>query len=74
MFVLDAPVVASWAFPDESHPNADAAFRRIADETASVPALLWFELRNVLLMAELRKRISEAQVGRFLPILERTAH
>ncbi|MDR3440587.1 type II toxin-antitoxin system VapC family toxin [Telmatospirillum sp.] len=62
MFVLDASVVASWCFPDESHPNAEAAFRRIADETALVPALLWFEFRNLLLMGERHNRLSEAQV------------
>jgi predicted nucleic acid-binding protein len=66
MFVLDASVVASWCFPDESHPNAETAFHRIADETASVPALLWFEVRNVLLMGERRNRLSEAQTVRFL--------
>ena len=66
MFVLDASVVGSWCFPDESHPNAEAAFRRIADETAFVPSLLWFELRNVLLMGERRNRLSEVQTARFL--------
>ena len=66
MFVLDAFVLASWCFPDESRPIAEAAFRRIADETAVAPALLWFELRNVLLMGERRNRLSEAQSARFL--------
>jgi len=66
MFVLDASIVASWCFPDERHPHADAAFRRIADEFAIAPALLWFELRNVLLMGERRGRLSEAQTARFL--------
>jgi len=66
MFVLDASIVASWCFPDERHPHADAAFRRIADESATAPALLWFELRNVLLMGERRGRLSEAQTARFL--------
>lgn len=66
MFVLDASVVASWCFPDESHPSAEAAFRRIADEPALAPALLWFEFRNLLLMAERRRRLSEAQVAHAL--------
>jgi predicted nucleic acid-binding protein len=70
MFVLDASVVASWCFPDESHPNAQAAFQRIADESAFVPGLLWFELRNVLLMGERRSRLSEAQTARFLKYLK----
>lgn len=66
MFVMDASVVGSWCFLDESHPNADAAFLRIADEPAVVPALLWFELRNILLVGERRNRLSEAQTARFL--------
>ena len=28
MFVLDASVVASWCFPDEFAPNAEAALRK----------------------------------------------
>ena len=66
MFVLDASVVASWCFPDEFAPNAEAALRRIAQEAALAPALLWFELRNVLLMGERRNRLSEAQTTSFL--------
>jgi predicted nucleic acid-binding protein len=66
MFVLDASVVASWCFPDELHPHAEAAFRSIADEPAMAPVLLWFELRNVLLMGERRSRLSAAQTARFL--------
>lgn len=66
MFVLDASVAASWCFPDESHANAEAAFGLISQESALAPALLWFELRNVLLMGERRNRLSEAQTARFL--------
>lgn len=66
MFVLDASIVASWCFPDEFHPSAEGAFRLIARETALVPAVLWFELRNVLLTGERRNRLSEAQTTRFL--------
>jgi predicted nucleic acid-binding protein len=65
MFVLDASVAASWCFPDESHRNAEAAFGLIGQDTALAPALLWFELRNVLLMGERRNRLSEAQTARF---------
>jgi predicted nucleic acid-binding protein len=66
MFVLDASVIASWCFPDELNPRADAAFRRIASEPGVVPVLLWFELRNVLLMGERSHRINSAQIARFL--------
>jgi predicted nucleic acid-binding protein len=66
MFAIDTSVVASWCFPDEAHAGADAAFRRIAKDTACAPVLLWFELRNVLIMGERRGRLTAAQIGRFL--------
>ena len=69
MFVLDASVMASWCFPDEGHPLAEAAFQRMAGEPVIAPTLLWFELRNVLLMGERRDRLSEAQTARFLNLV-----
>ena len=66
MFTIDTSVVASWCFPDEIHANADVAFRRIAKDTACAPVLLWFELRNVLLVGERRGRLTATQIGRFL--------
>jgi len=44
-FVLDASVSACWAFADEGHPVADAAFSRIQAVEAVVPALWWFEMK-----------------------------
>lgn len=66
MFVVDSSVVASWAFRDEEEPAAQSALRLLAGQTAVAPALLWFELRNVLLVGERRKRITPTQTGRFL--------
>jgi predicted nucleic acid-binding protein len=59
-FVLDASVAVSWCFDDEHHAVADAAFELLkSGESAGVPALFWFELRNAVLMGHRRKRISE---------------
>ena len=66
MFVIDASVVASWCFPDESHPTAEMALRRLKNERATAPVLLWFELRNVLLIGERRGRLNETQTAQFL--------
>ena len=65
-FVLDASVSACWAFADESHPAAGAAFSRIQAADAVVPALWWFEIRNILIVNERRGRISEQDTGLFL--------
>jgi predicted nucleic acid-binding protein len=65
-FVLDASIALCWAFDDEGHPRADLAMERLADDEAVVPSLLWFEVRNTLIMSERRSRLSEEDSGRFL--------
>lgn len=70
-FVLDASIAACWAFPDERHPRADAAFTRIRTEEAVVPSLWWFEVRNILVVNERRKRITESDTIGFLRDLSR---
>lgn len=66
MFAIDASVIASWCFPDEDHPDARAALERIASDPGIAPALLWFELRNVLLMGERQKRLTSSETAQFL--------
>jgi len=70
-FVLDASVTACWAFADEDHPHARAAFQRIRTEEAVVPSLWWFEVRNILVVNERRRRIAEAATATFLSALSR---
>ena len=53
-FVPDASVSACWAFADEDHPIADAAFSSLQTDEAVVPALWWFEVRNILVVNERR--------------------
>jgi predicted nucleic acid-binding protein len=70
-FVLDASVAGCWAFDDEEHPAASAAFERIASEPALVPGVWWFEIRNLLIVNERRGRITEAETAAFLGHLGR---
>src|SRR5215475_8219920 len=65
-FVLDASVTASWAFRDEQNPHADLALKRIRTDQAFAPGLWWFEVRNILIVSERRKRVSEADTAAFL--------
>ena len=67
--VLDASVAASWCLPDESSAQAERALDRIKEEGAITPAHWWFEVRNVLLVAERRRRIEARQARRFLVLL-----
>jgi predicted nucleic acid-binding protein len=70
-FVLDASVTACWAFDDEDHPDARLAFDRMRTEEGVVPGLWWFEVRNILIVNERRRRITESDTATFLLRLSR---
>lgn len=70
-FVLDASITACWAFQDEDHPDASLAFGQMRTEEAVVPSLWWFEVRNILIVNERRRRIAESDTAAFLLNLSR---
>lgn len=59
-FVLDCSVAVSWIISDEADANSTALLERLGDEEAFVPNLWRLELANVLIQAEKRGRISQA--------------
>jgi predicted nucleic acid-binding protein len=65
-FVLDASVTVVWGLDDEEDAIADVAWERLVVEQAFAPAIWWFEIRNVLLANERRRRISERETAIFL--------
>ena len=69
ILILDASVAASWLFSDETEPRVDATLARLAEDGAYVPQLWHLEVRNVLLVAERRGRISTGQQREFLDAL-----
>jgi predicted nucleic acid-binding protein len=60
-FVLDASVTAAWLLPDEESLLAEHVQDLLVQHHAVVPTVWWFEIRNTLLVAERRNRLSEAQ-------------
>src|SRR5262249_19749898 len=68
-FVVDASVTLAWCFEDEATPQTEAILDRLIDDTALVPALWELEVSNVLLIAERRRRLTEAQSARFVALL-----
>jgi len=68
--VLDASVALAWAFPDEGSEYADAVLVRLEGETILVPGLWAVEVTNGLVVGERRKRLREAEIRRFLALLE----
>jgi predicted nucleic acid-binding protein len=71
LFVIDASITACWAFRDEDHPHADLALARLRTDEALVPSLWWFEVRNILVVNERRRRLTEADTAFFLRELAR---
>jgi predicted nucleic acid-binding protein len=71
--VVDASIVACWALTDEEHADATRALERVRVEEAHVPTLWWFEVRNVLLVNERRKRLTETETRAFLHVLSQLA-
>jgi predicted nucleic acid-binding protein len=73
-FVLDASISAAWALTDESNPLATQILDNWAaspenPEAALVPSLWWYEVRNLLVISERRKRIVAAESSAFLRVL-----
>ncbi len=69
-FVLDTSVTMAWLFDDEATAHTEALLDRMKADEALVPSLWAYEVGNVLVMAERRKRISESQGRRFTQLLE----
>jgi predicted nucleic acid-binding protein len=61
--VLDASAAAAWLLPDEDGPD-------IGDGPLHVPWLFWFEIRNILVVAERRGRLEPGIAEAFLEALD----
>jgi len=68
-FVVDCSVVMSWCFEDEADEYSDAVLELLAGAEALVPAIWPLEVANVLLVAERRQRLTEADSAQFLKLL-----
>jgi predicted nucleic acid-binding protein len=68
-FVLDTSVTMAWLFEDEASASTEALLDRLVGEEAVVPPLWSYEVANVLVMAERRQRVNEAQARGFAALL-----
>ncbi|RYX93796.1 MAG: PIN domain-containing protein [Bradyrhizobiaceae bacterium] len=71
LLVIDVSVMASWHFSDEfrveSHSLLDSLERQI--RAVRVPGIWWFEIRQMLLKGERRRRATQLQTEQFLLFL-----
>lgn len=68
-FVLDCSVTMAWYFEDEASEYTDCILKSLQHTKAVVPTLWELEVTNVLLMAERKKRIQEADIFFFVELL-----
>jgi len=68
-FVVDNSVVMTWCFRDQADPYADAVLDSLAAAEAVVPSVWPLEVVNVLLTAERKNLIHQADSVRFLNLL-----
>jgi len=68
-FVVDNSVIMSWCFEEEGDIFAVAVLESLEFAEAFVPAIWPLQVGNVLLVAERKKRLSQAAVVRFLALL-----
>ncbi len=66
---LDTSVVVAWVLDDENEPYADAAFVSPLISGWLVPRFGHIEMRNVLLTAERRNRMSSTRAAQHLETL-----
>ncbi len=56
--VLDSSVTMAWVLRDEQSAQANATLEQVASIGGVAPALWWVEVRNVLVIAERRERLT----------------
>jgi predicted nucleic acid-binding protein len=65
-FVLDSSIAMTWCFEDEKTSYTEALLDAVSEGTeVLVPALWPYEVLNVLVMAQRRKRMTQAQALHF---------
>jgi predicted nucleic acid-binding protein len=69
-FMVSCSVTLAWCFPDEAAPEPQAVLDSLATGRACVPSLWPLEVANALLMAERRKRSTQADTANWLTFLK----
>ena len=70
MFVLDCSMTMAWLFEDEQTEYSEKVLDSLNTNKAIVPTLWIYEVLNVLLVAERKKRITHTQSILFLETLK----
>jgi predicted nucleic acid-binding protein len=69
-FVVDSSVTLAWLLPDEQYAGLDALADALETGPAQAPPLWALEVRNALVTAQRRKRITERELDKLLKIID----
>ena len=69
--VLDADIALGWCFVDAADGYSDGVLEALKEVSALVPAHWMLEVTNVMLAAQKRSRLTEAEATRFVELLRR---
>ncbi len=69
MFVLDCSAAVAFVFKDEVSERSEELLYRVKSEGAVVPSIWLLEIGNVLVQAERKRRITNAQLHSYLQSL-----
>ena len=64
--VIDGSILAAWFLDEKADPRVEMAFDTVTRVETRAPSLLYYEIRNALLVSERRNRITEAMSLAFL--------
>jgi predicted nucleic acid-binding protein len=67
--IVDVSMAASWLLPDEHDARAVEAARALKETSGLVPQLWHYEMRNLVLMAVRRKRLSAEEAAERVGVL-----
>ena len=67
--VVDASVAATWLMSDEQSEFADATREKVMQSGAMAPTLFWYEVRNMLVINERKRRLTSQQIDEALAAL-----
>lgn len=68
-FILDCSLTMAWCFASEQTSHTQTLLALLSTDEAHVPSLWPLEVANVLLVAERRGKISQAQSAQFVAAL-----
>ena len=68
--VLDSSVALAWVLRDEPSASADAALEQVAENGGVAPSLWWVEVRNGLVTAERRGRLTQEDTAAALQAID----